>query len=204
MLLLQFIALKEKTNVSLTQQPIQADSSYNPSVLTSTQTTKSLTTTENSTASKSKIITTIDLSENDIINVAKSTVSESEVSSKTEPISNPVSVTTPQKSTLDLIASNRSDDNNLVEIDTTDTDEISVLNIKITNVTSLPPEVFEKVPDIHNYIGIDKNTTDTSSLPTNNVVPQLVTHVSSVKRSMQEGNMTKGNWKLLHCYTIDN
>lgn len=89
-------------------------------------------------------IATIDLSIQisitDHIDLSKRTTSKSEVSNKNEPtILNKVNLATPQKSTLNLVASNSND---LEETDAVDTNEMSIMNIKITNVTSLPPEVF--------------------------------------------------------------
>jgi len=198
LLLLQLVALKQETNVPslLTQQPIQSNSSC---ISTSKQVTL-LNATENSVISESQ--TAIDLLKTDNINIPKTIASESEASNKSEStILDQVSIATPQKSTLDLIALSSND---LEETDVVDTNETSVMNIKITNVTSLPPEVFESVPDVCDDITFHTNTTDTSSLSANKTLEQLVTHVSSTKRCINEGNLRKKKKKFIHytTYTI--
>lgn len=191
--------LKQKTNVTpilaslltkTTQQPIQLNSSH---VSTSKQPLNAI---ENSTISKSQGITTIDLSKDDnIINIPKPIVSESEISSENESlILNEIGIATPQKSMLTLVASNGND---LEEIDTVDTNEMSVMNIKITNVTSLPPEVFENVPDVCDNIYEDTTYKNALSLSASKMLTQLATHVSSTKRSMHEGKL-----KNLEIYTL--
>lgn len=131
-----------------TQRLTQSGSSHVSCVLTLKQITSSrslLHTTKNSAAKPtSPIIATIDLSIQisitDHIDLSKRTTSKSEVSNKNGPtILNKVDLTTPQKSTLNLVVSNSND---LEETDAVDANEMSVMNIKITNITSLPPEVF--------------------------------------------------------------
>jgi len=185
LLLLQLIALKQKTNVPLLlmQQPTQSDSSC---VSTPKQVTL-LNTIENSVTSESQTAT-IDLLKTDNINIPKTTASESEASNKSESTILDQIIVTPQESTLDLIGLSSND---LEETDVVNTSETSVMNIKITNVTSLPPEVFESVPDVCDDITFHTNTTDTSSLSANKTLEQLVTHVSSTKRCINEGNLRK-------------
>jgi len=195
LLLLQLIALKQKTNVPplFTQQSTQSNSSC---VSISKQVTL-LNATENSVTSESQ---TIDLLKTDNINIPKTTASELEASNKSEStILDQVNTATPQKSTLDLIALSSND---LEETDVVDTSEASVMNIKITNVTSLPPEVFESVPDVCDDITFHTNTTDTSSLSANKTLEQLVTYVSSTKRCINEGNLRKEREEVYTTYTI--
>lgn len=184
--------LNQKTNVSplLTQKPIHSDNSHILNILTSKQTIQSsLNATKNSAASESQKITTIDLSKDDNINILKPIVSESQTSSKNEILNlAQVDVAAPQKSVS--VASNSND---LEE--TVDTNETSVMNIKITNVTSLPPEVFENVPDVYDNTTLYGTTTDTVRLTavTNKMLKlkQLAAHGSSMKRSVYEGKLTK-------------
>lgn len=196
LLLLQLIILKQKTNLpSQPQQPTQCSNSHVPCVSMSKQTESLLNPTENSVASKNQSVKIIDLSKNDNINPPKSAVSESEASNKSEPIIIPnqiISASLAQNlkklTTLDLIDSNSND---LEEIDAIDTSETSVMNIKITNITSLPPEVFESAPDVCEDVTLHKNTIDNSLLASANKTEQLITHVPSVKRSVHEGNFRK-------------
>jgi len=176
-----------------TQQSTQSNSSC---VSTSKQVTL-LNATENSVTSENQII---DLLKTDNINIPKTTASELEASNKSESIIlDQVNTAIPQKSTLDLIALSSND---LEETDVVDTSETSVMNIKITNVTSLPPEVFESVPDVCDDITFYTNTTDTSSLSANKTLEQLVTHVSSTKRCINEGNLRKERKEVYTTYTI--
>lgn len=195
LLLLQLIILKQKTNLPpQPQQPTQCSNSHVPCVSMSKQTESLLNPTENSVASKKQSVKTSDLSKNDI-NPPKSAVSEPEASNKSEPIIIPnqiISASLAQNlkrlTTLDLIDSNSND---LEEIDAIDTSETFVMNIKITNVTSLPPEVFESAPDVCEDVTLHKNTIDNSLLASANKTEQLITHVPSVKRSVHEGNFRK-------------
>lgn len=213
LVLLQLITFKQKPNFSpqLRLQLTQSSSSQVYDVSTLKQTTKSpLNAIQNSATSKSQNITTIDLS-NDNIDVPNPTVSESEASSKNESnISDQIATicctATPQKSTLNLVASNSNVDSKSTQTDAPDTNEISVMtddecssmNIKITSVTSLSPEVFESVPDVHNNVTLHDTTDNTSSLSASEVLTQLVTHVStSIKRSMYEGNLRQESYTLL-------
>lgn len=184
--------LNQKTNVSsLMQQPVHSDNSHSLNVSTLQQTIKSLNATKNSASSKSQRITTIDLSRDDNISLLKPIVSESQTSGKNETIIlDPVDVAMPQKSML--VASNSNNLEKIDTIDTIDTNETSIMNIKITNVTSLPPEVFESVPDI---CDTTHENTDTMRLTpvTNKMLTQLATHSSSMKRSVHEGKLTKKN-----------
>lgn len=178
--------LKQKTNVpSLLKQLLQSDNSHTHNVSTSMQTVKSsLNAIKNSAAFDNQGITTVDLSKDDNIDVLKLIVSESQTLNKNKTdILEQLNVTMPQKSTLD--ASN----NNHLEENTVDTNDTSVMNIKITNVTSLSPEVFESVPNIcnntlHESIAGMRQTA-------NKMLAQITTHGSSVKRSVHEGKLTK-------------
>lgn len=181
MLLLQLITLTQKTNLSPVhiKQPTQAV--RGSSCLPSTSTSKKLDATA---ASKSQSVATIDLLEKDHIDLPKLIASEREASKKNEFTISKDDVVTSQESTLGLVTSNN------VKTDTEETSESSFMNIKITNVVSLPREVFESVPDICD-ITLHTNTTDTSPPSVNKTLEQLITPVSS-KRSMHEGNLWKG------------
>lgn len=193
---MQLIILKQKIDLPpQPQQPTQSSNSNVLYVLKSKQLTESLlNTTKILAASKSQNIKTVitDLSKNDNINPPKSTISKLKALNKSEPIIIPnqiIPVSSTQglerlNSTLDFIDSNSND---LEEIEAIDT---SVMNIKITNVTSLPPEVFESVPDVCEDITLHKNTID-NLLLANTTLEQLVTHVPSAKRSVYEGILRK-------------
>ncbi|KAG5322009.1 G2E3 ligase, partial [Acromyrmex heyeri] len=175
----ELISLTQKTNLSPVhmKQPTQ----FGSLCLPSTSTSKKLNAT---VGSKSQSVATIDLLEKDYIDLSKPIASERETSKKNESTisKDQIDVLTSQESTLDLITSNA------VKTDTEKTSETSFMNIKITNVVSLPPEVFESVPDvICDNITLHANTTDTSPLSINEKLEQLVTSVSS-KRSMHEAS----------------
>lgn len=193
MVLLQLITFKQKPNFSplLRQHLTQPSSLCIPDISVLKQIKSPLNAIKNS-ASKSQNITTIDLS-NDNIDVPNPTVSESEASSKNKSnVSDQIaiigSIVTPQKFTL-----NASNSNNSKETDATNTDKTPVMTddecpFKITNVTSLPPEVFENVPDVCNDVTLRNTTDNTLSLSASKILTQLA-HISAIKRSSHEGNL---------------
>lgn len=74
----------------------------------------------------------------------------------------------------------------------TDTNGASVMNIKISNVTSLPAEVFESVPDIIcEDVKLDINSvTETLHSTVSENELQNSQHISITKRNMcEEGNV---------------
>ncbi|XP_018346086.1 PREDICTED: probable GPI-anchored adhesin-like protein PGA55 isoform X1 [Trachymyrmex septentrionalis] len=173
----ELITLTQKTNLSSVhmKQPIQ----FSSLCLPSTSTLKKLNATV-----VSNNVATIDLLEKDYIDLTKSIASERKASKKNASTisKDQIDVGTSQESTLDLITLND------VKTNTKETSEMSFMNIKITNVVSLPPEVFESVPDvICNDITLHANTTNTSPLSINETLEQFVTSVSS-KRSMHEAS----------------
>lgn len=98
----------------------------------------------------------------------------------------------PQTSTTDMISFMNSDD--LEDTNATNTNESPVMNIKISNVTSLPAEVFESVPDITSKdVELDINSIQMlSSLVGENKSKEAdLEHPTSVpKRNMcEEGNL---------------
>lgn len=210
----KLIALKLKTNDSapLTQQPTQSDS-RDPCVSASKQ-VPLLNATESSASgsSKSQSVTTIDLSKIDDINLPKKlTTPEPKALCKSEKTNESVSaiseqvVATPKEFTLGEFSS---DNGNSVEtevaekMDTTDTIAVimnsrdPVMNIKITNVTSLPPEVFESVPDV--VCNDDTSRTKALDMPSLNANETLETkEVPPTKRSMYEASNVNDNSKKL-------
>lgn len=185
MLLLQLITLTQKTNLSPVhmKQPTQ----FSSLCLPSTSTSKKLNAT---VGSKSQNVATIDLLEKDYIDLPKPIAERASKKNGSIVSKDQIDVLTSQESTLDLITSN--------VVKTEKTSETSFMNIKITNVVSLPPEVFESVPDvICDNITLHANT---SPLSINETLEQLVTSVSS-KRSMHEGNLwTERKRSLLWLY----
>jgi len=171
------------------KQPIQ----FSSLCLPSTSTLKKLNATV-----VSNNVATIDLLEKDYIDLTKSIASERKASKKNASTisKDQIDVGTSQESTLDLITLND------VKTNTKETSEMSFMNIKITNVVSLPPEVFESVPDvICNDITLHANTTNTSPLSINETLEQFVTSVSS-KRSMHEGNLWRERKESLYIMVI--
>lgn len=93
---------------------------------------------------------------------------------------------------LELISDSVSlNNNNLKDInDATDASEESVMNIKITNVTSLPPEVFESVPDVSENCWKQTNSLTYSLV--NQITENSFTGLFPTKRSIQrEGKLSK-------------
>lgn len=89
--------------------------------------------------------------------------------------------------------------NDLKDInDATDASEKSVMNIKITNVTSLPPEVFESVPDVSENCW---KQTNSLTHPLANQTENFFTGLLPIKRSIQkEGNLRKKKIESLESY----
>jgi len=192
LVLLQLITFKQKPNFSplLKQHLIQQSNSLHVSDVSILKQTKSpLNAIKNSASKSQNNITTIDLSNVDVLNP---TVSESEASSKNKSNVSDViidSIVTPQKSTLDVDASNSNDSKKTDNTDKTPVMTDDECPFKITNVTSLPPEVFENVPDVCNDVTLHNTTDDTSSLSASKMLMELATHISAIKRSMHEGNL---------------
>lgn len=93
---------------------------------------------------------------------------------------------------LTRVASSSNDDSEVSE------DSSSVMNIKITNVTSLPPEVFANVPDVdleENVTWLQSDTGDTSSAviePLEKWVASQQSSSTTMKRGIhEEGNLLK-------------
>ncbi|XP_018398467.1 PREDICTED: putative uncharacterized protein DDB_G0282133 [Cyphomyrmex costatus] len=169
------------------KQSIQFGSSSSCLPSTSTSKITLLDATENFAASESKSIATINLSKKETSKENKSTIFKDQID-----------VVTPQKSTIDLVTSNN------VETNTEDTNDSSVMNIKITNVISLSREVFENVPDVVcDNITLNKNITDTSLVSVNETLEELVTHVPSMKRSMYEASNITNNCKKVKRNSFD-
>ncbi|KAL0099451.1 hypothetical protein PUN28_020166 [Cardiocondyla obscurior] len=187
---IELIARKRRTGVVFvrTQQPVQ---SCVPTPVLNQISKSSLNATTTSAISDSQNIANdlsaqrviIDLLD-DNVSVSKSNLSEFETLNKSIPISDksPIGVITSQNTTLDLGASSSDD----LEGNTIDTSETSIMNIKITSVTSVPPEVFENVPDVCNDVTLPTNITDPMSL--SKVLQQLVTQTAHFKRSMNEAS----------------
>ncbi|XP_011881897.1 PREDICTED: uncharacterized protein LOC105569778 [Vollenhovia emeryi] len=201
----ELIELKRKTNVppTPTQQLKQLGNPHIPGMSTLRQAaTQMLINVLKNSAAKFVDLTnqsakTLGLSEDDI-KAPKPTVSKSEASNKSKSaVLDQVSVTTTLNSTLEPDDSNSND---LEELHVGDTDDTSDMGIKITNVTSLPPEVFESVPNVCNDITSHKNTTDTSSLSTS----EVSTHVLSTKRSVHEVSCATDNYKKIKINGFDN
>lgn len=184
----EFIALERKTN-----SPPLHKQQHTPTFKSQLNAKSDATSAE----FKSKSVTIDLLNDND---VTRSTVSESEVLNKNASTSDEVDVATSIESTLDVAAS-KSDD--LEETNEMNLSEASFMNIKITNVTSLPPEVFESVPDVCNDVTSHENTTDTSALSSNNMLEQLFTLASSAKRSIYEVNGVTDNCKKIKRNSFD-
>nr|XP_012233989.1 PREDICTED: uncharacterized protein LOC105678868 isoform X1 [Linepithema humile] len=93
---------------------------------------------------------------------------------------------TPLISTPNMISLNNDD---LQDTNETDTNESS-MNIKISNVTSLPAEVFESVPDVASKdVKLDINSVETLNSPVNeNKLKEVVLQVSPPKRNIYEEN----------------
>ncbi|XP_012540883.1 dentin sialophosphoprotein [Monomorium pharaonis] len=154
-----------------------------------------LNTKDNSAKLKSAAI---NLLKYDDISLSKSTVLESKAFNTNETIAlDQVAEITPRESTSDVAASNSELEETNTEIDLSKT---SLMNIKITNVTSLPPEVFESVPDVCSDVKSHENTTDTSSLSQNKMLEQLFTHALSTKRSIHEVNGVTDNRKKIKSF----
>ncbi|XP_071568088.1 uncharacterized protein [Temnothorax nylanderi] len=200
----QLVTVKRRINVPTHQSGSSRDSCVSTSKKTDSLLQSLLNATKNSATSN---VTTVDLAKNDNINVPKPIVSESEASSKNvSTISDQVGVAAPRKSTLDLVASNGNDLEETNEAGTDDTDETSVMNIKISNVTSLPPEVFESVPDVCDNVTLFENTIDTSSMSADTVLTQLLTRddlTVSTKRSLQEASDAIDNYKKIKRNSFD-
>lgn len=189
----EIITLTQRTSLPT---PLQLTScSSKPHISSSKDTTNNnspLNTVLNSITSKSSNATSTNLLEKDNVNSHKSVASKPEISNKTESIvSEQLDVATSQKSTPDLIVSNNNDLD-----DTEDRSKSPIMNIKITNVTSLPPEVFESVPDvICDDIALHENSIDTSSPSTSKTLEDLVTYVLPPKRTYEEVNSVVDNCK---------
>ncbi|TGZ37682.1 DNA polymerase zeta catalytic subunit [Temnothorax longispinosus] len=200
----QLVTVKRRINVPTLQSGSSRDSCASTSKKTESLLKSLLNTKKKSATSKSQNVMTFDLANNDNINVPKPIESEPEASSKNiSTISDQLGVAAARKSTLDLVASNG---NNLEETNvagTDDTDETSVMNIKITNVTSLPPEVFESVPDVCDNVTF-KNST--SSMSADTVYTQLLTRddlTVSTKRSLHEASDAIDNHKKIKRNSFD-
>lgn len=157
---------------------------------------KQLNIVENSTSNSSAIST--NLLEKDIVELHKSVASKSKISNKNESIiSEQFDVAASQESMPDVIISNSND---LDNVDTEDTSP--VMNIKITDVISLPPELFESVPDV----ALHENSIDTTSPSTSKSLEKLVTYIGPSKRIYEGGNLRKKSISLhiMIAYNFDN
>lgn len=174
---MQIITLKRRTDPSA---PIQLTSQATISRVPSSKNIKQLNTIENST-SKNSNATSTNLLEEVIVELHKSITSKSEISNKSKSIiSEQFEVAASQESMPDLVISNN-------DLDNVDTEDISPMNIKITNVTSLPPELFEViVPDV----ALHENSIDSLSIDspsTSNSLEKLVTYITPSKRTYEGG-----------------
>lgn len=191
---MQIITLKRKTGLSASMQSTSQSSI--PRV-PSSKNVKQLNTVENSSPKSSNAIST-NLLEKDIVELHNSVASKSKISNKNESIiSKQFDVAASQESMSDVVISNNNDVDN---VDTEDTS--SIMNIKITNVTSLPPELFESVPDV----ALHENSIDTSSPSTSKSLEKLVAYIAPSKRVYEEGNFrNKHKFTYHHCtYNFDN
>ncbi|KAL6255966.1 hypothetical protein P5V15_013203 [Pogonomyrmex californicus] len=193
----EFITLQQKKDLSSSSLVQQSDDS--PILCTSPSKQLLKTSLDDSAIFKNQNTAITNLSKN---NIQSNSESESETSNKNKSIIlNESDVEAPRESTIDLFSSNSND---LEEMNAIDTNEMPVMNIKITNVTSLPPEVFESVPDIVCVNTAScKDTTNISSLSTNKTLEQFVTS-SSTKRSMhEEANDVTNNCKKIKGNNFD-
>lgn len=179
---MQVITLKRRTD-RLT--PLQSTSQLSiPHISSSKNIIKSqLNTIENLTSTCSNATST-NLSEKNYIELHKSVASKQNISNKSESTTELFDAATLRESTPDLFISN---DNNLDNLDTENISRSPIMNIKITNVTSLPPEVFESVPDV----ALHEKSIDIASPSTSKSLEKLVTYIAPPKRIYEEGNLRK-------------
>ncbi|XP_025268899.1 uncharacterized protein LOC105259473 [Camponotus floridanus] len=174
----EIITLKQKTGLSALKQSTSQSSI--PRVPLSKN--KQLNTVKNSTSNLSAISS--NLLEKDIVELHKSVASESKISNENKSIyliSEQFDVAALQESMPDVI----SNSNDLDNVDTVDTSP--VMNIKITDVISLPPELFESVPDVT----LHENSIDTTSPSTSKSLEKLVAYIAPSKR-IYEGAINTG------------
>lgn len=179
---MQIITLKPRTD---RLAPLQSTSRSNIYHLSSSKKIikSQLNTVENSTSTCSNATST-NLLKKDNSELHKSIASKQTISNKSEStISELSDAAILRKSMPDIFISN----NDLDNLDTENISKSPIMNIKITNVTSLPPEVFESVPDV----ALHENSIDTSSPSTSKSLEKLVTYIAPPKRIYEEGNLRK-------------
>ncbi|XP_072748731.1 uncharacterized protein [Anoplolepis gracilipes] len=174
---IEIITLKQRTDFLA---PLQLTSQSNIHVLSSNDIIRSQLNTVETATTESLNSTSTNLLEKDNIELYKSVATKPNISNKSEPIVSKQLVTS-QESMPDLIVSNSND------FDYLDTE----MNIKITNITSVPPEVFESVPNEALY----ENSIDTSSPSTSKSLEKLVTYVAPPKRIYEEVHNVYNNYK---------
>ncbi|XP_011342654.1 dentin sialophosphoprotein isoform X2 [Ooceraea biroi] len=118
--------------------------------------------------------------------------SESEIASKnTSVIVRQSSAASPRESTANSLSLNSEDAD--ADVDTVDINGSPIMSIKITNVTSVLPEVFESTPDIICEDDALKNSVNSVSALKRKVFEEYVRSMMPLKRSVPEASNVADN-----------